>query len=312
VSLSVQFIGTGSALPKKNANPSCQYVFCENRHFLIDCGEGTQIQLRKHGVKFQYIQGIFISHLHGDHYFGLVGLLSSMHLLGREKAIDIYSPPELEQIVRSQLELGGARLAFDIRFHNIEKNDEGIVFEDKVLEVHAFKLKHKIPTHGFIFKEKKKLRSLLGEKFHKAGLSIAFIEKFKLGEDVIDRQGKQHSYLDYTANEKPSYSYAYCSDTAYSENVISWLKDLDVDVLYHEATFSASEKDRAKKTMHSTSVDAGTVAAKSGVKFLFFGHLSARYDYFNVHIDEILPVFKSVKPAIEGEKYRIEELLRQH
>ena len=220
MSFYVQFLGTGSALPKENAHPSAQYIFCQNRHFLIDCGEGTQVQFRRYGIKIQKIDAIFISHLHGDHYFGLVGLLSSMHLLGRAKEINIYGPPPLENIVRSQLELGGARLDFSIVFHAINDEFEGLIFEDNVLEVCTFKLNHKIPTHGFIVQEKEKLRPLLGDLFKAAAISIRGIEYFKRGENYLDDNGKIWNYKDFTLDPKPSGSYAYCSDTAYSEKIV--------------------------------------------------------------------------------------------
>jgi ribonuclease Z len=298
VSFYVQFLGTGSALPKNHAHPTSQYLFCQNRHFLIDCGEGTQIQLRLRRIKIQKLDCIFISHLHGDHYFGLVGLLSSMHLLGRKKAISIYAPAALEGIVRSQLELGNARLDFDINFHVIEDMFEGEVFADQVISVTTFRLKHKIPTHGFIFKEKVKMRPLLGEKFKNSGLSIRCIDDLKSGNDVIDDKGQTHSYLDYTREPKSPGSYAFCSDTAYSERVISFIENCSV--LYHEATFIAKEKARAKSTLHSTAEQAAKIADMAKVKSLYIGHLSARYENGRQHLAEAKPVFENTFLAEEG------------
>ncbi len=276
MSFSVQFLGTGSALPTAQHHPTSQYIFCQNRHFLMDCGEATQIQLRIRSVKIQKIDAIFISHLHGDHYFGLVGLLSSMHLLGRKKSITIYGPELLEKIVRLQLEIAGARMAYDLIFKTIEDDFEGVVFEDKVIEVSAFKLKHKVPTHGFIFREKEKERSLLAEKFKASGLSIEQIPDLKRGKDVTDENGVVHSYRKYTKKPKPSSSYAFCSDTTYAENTVKWVQG--VDVLYHEATFIEKDKSRSDKTKHSTASEAAKVAEKANVGKLYFGHLSARYN----------------------------------
>ncbi|MBU2019001.1 MAG: ribonuclease Z [Bacteroidetes bacterium] len=303
MSFFVQFLGTGSALPKENAHPSSQYIFCQNRHFLIDCGEGTQIQLRKYGIKIQKIDAIFISHLHGDHYFGLVGLLSSMHLLGRNKKINIYGPPPLDQIIRSQIEVGGARLDFQIDFHPIDDLFEGLIFEDKVLEVKTFRLKHKIPTHGFIIQEKAKPRHLISDKFKDSGLSIAFIVPFKNSQDVVDETGVIWKYLDFTTASKKSGSYAYCSDTAYSESIIDHIQN--VDVLYHEATFTNHYVSRAKTTKHSTAEQAAQIAQLAKAGTLFIGHLSARYDDPKQHILEAQAFFQNVKYAEEGQIFRI-------
>jgi|TARA_R110000737_G_scaffold350964_1_gene391668 ribonuclease Z len=299
VSFYVQFLGTGSALPTVNHHPTSQYIFCQNRHFLIDCGEGTQIQLRKRSVKIQKLDAIFISHMHGDHYFGLVGLLSSMHLLGREKSISIYGPEVLETIVRMQLELGGASLNFEVVFHAIADKFEGLLFEDKVLEIKTFKLKHKIPTHGFVFKEKVKERHLIAAKFKESGLSLLQIPDLKAGKDVTDEQGKVHSFKTYTKKPKPSSSYAFCSDTTYSESILPWING--VDVLYHEATFTNKDKARAKATLHSTAEQAAKIARMAKVGKLYFGHLSARYDDAEVHLKEAKVHFENCFEAVEGE-----------
>ena len=299
MSFYVQFLGTGSALPTVNQNPTAQYIFCQNRHFLIDCGEGTQIQLRKRSIKIQKLNAIFISHLHGDHYFGLVGLLSSMHLLGRVKSIDIYGPELLEKIVRLQLEIGGASLGFDINFHFIDDKFEGLIYEDKVIEINTFRLKHKIATHGFVFKEKVKERSLLAAKFRESGLSLLQIPDLKAGKDVIDENGVVHSFKQYTTKPKPSAAYAFCSDTTYSEAILPWI--IGVDVLYHEATFINKDKARAKATLHSTAEQAAKIAKLANVKKMYFGHLSARYDNAALHIEEARLYFEESFEAVEGE-----------
>ncbi len=299
MSFYVQFLGTGSALPTARQHPTSQYIFCQNRHFLMDCGESTQIQLRLRNVKIQKIDAIFISHLHGDHYFGLVGLLSSMHLLGRKKAISIYGPPLLEQIVRLQLEIGGARLAYTLNFHPIEDEFEGLVFEDNVIQINTFQLKHKIATHGFVFREKEKERSLLAEKFKASGLSLLQIPLLKRGEDVLDDSGNLHSYRTYTKKPKPSSAYAFCSDTAYTESILKWISG--VNVLYHEATFIEKDRERAKSTLHSTAQDAARIAQTGNVGKLYIGHLSARYDNAVQHLVEARDVFSESFEAVEGE-----------
>ncbi len=303
MSFYVQFIGTGSALPTVNQHPTSQYIYCQNRHFLIDCGEGTQIQLRRRSIKIQKLDAIFISHLHGDHYFGLVGLLGSMHLLGRLKSIDIYGPELLENIVRLQLEIGGASLGFEMNFHKIGDKFEGQIFEDKVIEITTFRLKHKIVTHGFVFKEKVKARGLLADKFKESGLSLLQIPDLKAGKDVVDENGCVHSFKKYTSKPKPSSSYAFCSDTAYSEAILSWI--VGVDVLYHEATFVNKDKARAKATLHSTAEQAAKIAKKAKVKTMYFGHLSARYDDAKVHIQEAKVYFENSFEAVEGEVVKL-------
>ena len=303
MSFHVQFLGTGSALPTAQQHPTSQYIFCQNRHFLMDCGEATQIQLRIRKIKIQKLDAIFISHLHGDHYFGLVGLLSSMHLLGRKKPISIYAPEMLEKIVRLQLEIAGARLAYDVVFHHIADDFEGVVFEDNVIEVTTFKLKHKIPTHGFVFREKEKERSLLAEKFNASGLSIQQIPDLKRGKDVTDEKGEVHSFKKYTRKPKPSSSYAFCSDTAYSKNTVKWVQD--VDVLYHEATFITKDKERSDKTKHSTASEAAKVAFEANVGKMYFGHLSARYDNADRHLVEARAVFEQSYEAVEGEVVKL-------
>jgi ribonuclease Z len=303
VSFSVTILGSGAALPTYSRNPTSHYIQCNNRHILIDCGEGTQMQMRKYGVKFQQISHIFISHLHGDHFFGLVGLLSTMHLLGRDKGVTIYAPSELEQIIKSQLEIGGSKLGFGLTFIPISKNQTGILFEDRLIEIHTFPLVHKIQTNGFLIKEKQKERTLLGNVFKEANLSLTFIPKFKSGENVIDEKGKTHYFDDYTINPPVSKSYAFCSDTAYSEKIIPFIKD--VDLLYHEATFTEKEKDRAKATKHSTAADAAKIAQLANAKKLILGHLSARFNDGENHIQEASEFFKNVEVVEDGNEYHL-------
>ena len=303
MNFSVTILCSGAALPTHTRNPTSQYIQCNNRHILIDCGEGTQMQMRKFGVKFQHISHILISHLHGDHFFGLVGLLSTMHLLGRDKGIFIYAPKELEKIIKSQLEIGGAKIGFGLNFIPIEKNQTGILFEDKVIEISTFPLNHKIQTNGFLISEKEKERGLLGEKFKEDKLSLTFIPKLKKGENVTDENGNTYNYKDYTTAPKPSRSYAYCSDTAYFENVVPFIKNSNL--LYHEATFTEKEKDRAKYTKHSTASDAAKIASLANVKQLLLGHLSARFKNSEEHLKEAKPIFKNVEVVEDGNEYHV-------
>lgn len=303
MSFQITILGSGAALPTFSRNPTSQYIDCNNRHILIDCGEGTQMQMRKFGIKFQRLTHILISHLHGDHFFGLVGLLSTMHLLGRDQGIIIYGPNGLEQIIRSQLEIEGSKLGFGITFIPLDGKTPSLLFEDKIIEIHTFPLKHRILTNGFIIREKRKEYTLLAEVFKAEGLSLTFIPKFKKGENVIDEKGITHYFEDYTSPPSPPKSYAYCSDTIYSEKIIPYIKD--VDLLYHEATFTETYLSRAKATFHSTAKDAATIAQKSNVKKLIIGHLSARYDDGKEHEIEAKTIFENVEVVEDGNVYEI-------
>ncbi len=303
MNFSITILGSGAALPTFSRNPSSQYIECNNRHILIDCGEGTQMQMRKFGVKFQRISHILISHLHGDHFFGLAGLLSTMHLLGRDKGITIYGPQGLEQIIRSQLEIGGTKLDFGITFITLDGKSSQLIFEDKLIEIHTFPLKHRVPTNGFLIKEKTKEYNLLGDLFKQDGLSIKFIQKFKNGEDVVDENGKTHYFKDYTTPPPPTRSYAYCSDTIYYENIIPSISN--VDLLYHEATFTELHKQRAKATFHSTAIDAAKIAIKANVKKLLLGHISSRFENGDEHLKEAKTVFDNTIVVEDGNNFEV-------
>ncbi len=303
MNFTVTILGSGAALPTFSRNPTSQYIECNNRHILIDCGEGTQMQMRKYGVKFQRISHILISHLHGDHFFGLVGLLSTMHLLGRDSGITIYGPVGLEEIIKSQLEIGGARLDFGLTFVPLDGKTPGLLFEDKLIEIHTFPLKHRIPTNGFIIKEKQKEYSLLGDAFKADGLSMTFIPKFKNGENVIDENGVTHYFEEYTTPPPTPRSYAFCSDTAYYESVIPHIEN--VDLLYHEATFTEIHRARAKATFHSTAMDAAKIALKANTKRLILGHLSARFENGNEHTVEAKTIFENVEVVEDGNVYEV-------
>ena len=303
MSFEVTILGSGSALPTLRRNPTSQYVNCNDRHILIDCGEGTQNQIRKFGIKLQRIQHILISHLHGDHYFGLVGLISTMHLLGRDTGLTIYGPKELETIVRMQLEVGGSKIDFEMQFIVLEASTNQLIFEDKLIEIHAFPMKHRIPTYGFRIQEKKKARNIIGSLFKESGISLEAIPKFKNGEDFIDENGKIHYAEEYLLAEKPTKAYGYCSDTCYYETMLPFIDS--VDVLYHEATFTEDKRDRAKATFHATAKDAATIALKANVKRLFLGHLSARYENGQRHLEEATVIFSATEVVEDGMQIQI-------
>ncbi len=303
MSFEVTILGSGAAIPTQRRNPTSQYIVCNDRHILIDCGEGTQMQIRKYGVKFQRINHILISHLHGDHFFGLVGLISTMHLMGRDKNLSIYGPEELEQILRLQLEVGAAKLDFEINFVKLNGKDSGVIFEDKLIEISYFPLKHRIPTNGFIIREKVKERRLNPLKIEGAGLLFEHMHRLKKGEDILLENGKTLKNNKYTLDPHPSFSYAYCSDTAYAEKIVPYIQG--ASLLYHEATFVEKDIERARATFHSTARQAAEIAKKAGVGKLIIGHLSARYDSTSDHLHEAMQVFENSEVVEDGRTYPV-------
>lgn len=303
MSFFVTILGSGSAVPTSRRGLTAQFVSCSSRHILIDCGEGTQMQIRKFGIKFQRIEHVLISHLHGDHYFGLVGLLSTMHLMGRTKSIQVYGPKGLKEIVELQLNYGGARLSFDINFVEVPDDRQGVLFEDSKISIEYFPLKHRIPTTGFVIREKQKERHLDGELARRDGVKVEYFYRLKKGEDVIDGNGGVISADKYTTTADKPKAYAFCSDTKYTESIVPYVQD--VDLLYHEATFLEGHKDRAKATLHSTARQAATIAKMASVGRLIMGHMSARYDSSKEHIVQAQEVFEDCWVAEDGETYEV-------
>lgn len=294
----VTILGSGAALPTLQRNCTAQYVTCQNKHILIDCAEGTQLQLRKFGIKFQRLSIILISHLHGDHFFGLVGLISSMRLMGRDKNLTIIGPAGLKKIILDQLEIGYTELDFEIEFIELTGKESSVVYEDNAIEILTFPLKHKIPTNGFLIKEKEKERNLKPGAVDHPAMKLEYIHRLKKGEDIPLPDGTILKNSDFTKSSKPSLSYAYCSDTAYSEKLIEVLKG--ITVLYHEATFLEDQSANARKTMHSTAAQAATIAQKAKVGALYMGHLSARYSDGSEHETEARKIFENAHYVQDG------------
>ena len=304
MSFSVTILGSGSAVPTSSRNPTSQHIECNGRYFLIDCGEGTQMQIRKLGLKLQRIDRIFISHLHGDHYFGLVGLLSTMHMMGRTKPVNVFGPLGLKDIVEIQLQAAGSRLAFTVNVIEHEPESSGVLYEDAKHVVRYFPLSHKIPTSGFIISQKERERVLNVEKARADKVRIEYYHQLKKSQDVIDEKGQTISFMEYTSEPPKSRSYAFCSDTRYHEPIIEFIKG--ADVLYHEATFTDKLLDRAKTTRHSTASQAALIASKAEVGQLLMGHLSARYDNGDQHEFEAKPIFENSRYVNDGEVINIE------
>jgi ribonuclease Z len=300
----VTILGSNAAIPTLSRGTTAQFVQCKQRHILIDCGEGTQLQLRKFQIKYQRITTILISHLHGDHVFGLPGLISTMQLMGRTQGITIFGPVGIKKLLKTQLEAGGGYFQFTIDFVELEPHSSGLIFEDKCIKIFNFPLKHRIPTHGYRIQEKPALRKLLKEKFDATGVSIAYIKKLIQGEDIVDNRGVEVKSDDVTLPPIRTRAYAFCSDTAYSESVLPHIKD--IDLLYHESTFLDAEAERANETYHSTAKQAATIAQKADAKRLILGHFSSRYKDLSDFKKEAETIFNNVSIPSDGEVFVIE------
>ncbi len=296
-------LGCGSATPTLRRNPTSQLLNIRDKYFLIDCGEGAQLQLRRCRIKFQRIDHIFISHIHGDHYLGLVGFISTLHLLGRTRPLHVYGPAPLEEIINMQLQFSQTYLKYQLHFHAISFDKSTVLHEDDVLTVETIILKHRIDCAGFLFKEKEKKHNMIKSKIKEYDISMSAIPDIKDGEDLVLEDGTVVPNAELTKPRPPSTSYAFCSDTAYHEPIIEQIKG--VDMLYHEATFLEELAKRAKDTFHSTAKQAATIAAKAEVKQLVIGHYSARYKDIQPFYDEASSIFPNTILAEEGKTYRI-------
>lgn len=297
----IQILGSGSATPRLHRNPSAQYVNVLERHILIDCAEGTQMQMQKFKVKPQRIQIILISHLHGDHYLGLIGLLSSMHLNGRKKPVQIYAPEPLKEIINLQLHHSKTTLGFEIQFHTLNSNESELIFEDNLIEIRTIPLEHRIYCNGFLIKEKEKPRNISKEAIKKYNIPVAMMHRLAKGEDWIKEDGNVIKNNLLTLAPQQPRCFAYCSDTRYAESIIDIIKN--VDLLYHEATFLNNLSDRAKKTYHTTAEQAASIAVMANVRKLLLGHFSARYMDVEDFIKEAQPIFENVVVVNDGDIY---------
>ena len=295
-------LGCGGAIPTLERKPTSQYLNIQDRHFLIDCGEGTQIQLRKFKCKFSKIDHIFISHLHGDHFLGIFGYLSSLNLLGRKNDIHIYAPENLNNLLEVHNSVSGKNFNFNIVFHPLNFSNLKRIYNDKIMEVFSFPVKHSVPTCGFLFKEKSTDRRMIKEKIKELDLNIESIKKFKNSENC-EVNGVLIDYNDVTTQGNQPRTYAYCADSQYDENIISYLEN--VDLIYHESTFLESKMDKAIKTKHSTAKQAATIALKANAKQLIIGHFSARYDNSDQFLEEAKLVFNQTINAYDGYTHQI-------
>jgi ribonuclease Z len=304
MSFKLTILGCSSATPTLYRHSSAQVLHVNERLFLIDCGEGAQMQMRKFKVKFQRVDHIFISHLHGDHYLGLMGYLFTLHLLGRTNEMHIYADHDLRSIIDMQLEISETTLLYPLIFHDIDSSRSQLIYEDELIFVRTIPLEHRIPTSGFLFTEKEKERKMNKEAIYGMDIPVDEYEKIKKGADYTDkRTGKVYKNSEITSSGKNAVSYAYCSDTGYTESYIPLIKG--VDMLYHEATFLHEKVKNAREKFHSTCIDAATIAQKAEVKRLMIGHYSARYDDLNPLLEEAKTIFENTVLADEGKVYDI-------
>jgi ribonuclease Z len=301
----ITILGSSGALPAYGRFPSSQLVEIQNQYFLVDCGEGVQMQLMHFQINFHRINHIFVSHLHGDHYLGLMGLIFTMHLQRRTNELHIYSHRGLDDIITTHLRHSLSVPAFNIIFHPLTKNANEIIFEDESITIETIPLLHKIRCSGFLFKEKPKLRRIDKTRLPE-GLLIRQLANLKRGEDVIDDDGNvlfKNEAL--TFPPRKSRSFAYCSDTAFNETMVKQIEG--VDVLYHESTFTEEDNLKASETLHSTALQAASIAKLAGVNKLFLGHYSARYKDLTPLLTEARTVFENSYLAVEGDQIIIEE-----
>jgi len=297
--IAVTILGNNSAVPSHNRHPSAQVLQSGEHHFLIDCGEGTQMQMNLYKIKKSRINQIFISHLHGDHYFGLIGLLNSLALNNRLNDLHIYAPEKLKSIIQIQMDIAGSGLPFQLYFHALEK--EEVLFEDKTFSVECFRVNHRIECWGFLFREKKNPRKIIVDEVKKHKVPKSFFENLHRGEDFLNEENQLIKNELLTIPSEPPKSYAYCADTAFYEPIIEKIKG--VDLVYHESTYLADLEKKASDRFHSTSKQAATIAKKAGVKKLILGHFSSMYDTLEKFIEEACEIFPNTEIAEEGTCY---------
>lgn len=285
----INILGCGSALPTTRHSATSQIVDLRDKLYMIDCGEGTQVQMRHARVRFGRLAHIFISHLHGDHCFGLPGLISTLGMLGRTGELVIHGPKEVETFLHSTLDLFCRGLEFNIRFNPIDTQSHSLIMEDRSLSVYSIPLKHRIPTCGFLFAEKPKEAHIIREMTDFYQVPVRWMKDIKQGKDYITPEGEIIPNARLTRPAIPPKRYAYCSDTAYNRSIIPIIEG--VDLLYHEATFIEEDSARAKETFHSTARQAAEIARDAQVKRLVIGHYSARYEDLSELHKEAMDVF---------------------
>lgn len=299
--MKVNILGCYAATPRSFTNPSSQVLDIKNHLFLIDCGEGTQVQLRRNKIKFSRIKHVFISHLHGDHFYGLIGLISTFRLLNRQTELHIYGPKGIKEIITLQLKLANSWTNYPLYFHELSAKTPQLIFDDEKVTVETIPLNHRIYTNGFLFKEKPGDRKLLINEAVKYNIDVSLYKSLKKGKDVISENGKLIKNALVTADPPPPKSYAYCSDTVFDLGLVPQIKG--VTVLYHESTFLEDQHELAGPTKHATAKQAATIAKEAGVKHLLLGHYSTRYNSIDDFKKEAETIFPEVTLSDDGKVF---------
>ncbi|WP_378188075.1 ribonuclease Z [Aquimarina sp. W85] len=299
--MKLTILGCYAATPRTLTNPTSQILEINSNIFLIDCGEGTQVELRRKKIKFSRIRHIFISHLHGDHVFGLIGLVSTFKMLGREAPLHIYGPKGIKEFITLQLKLSNSWTDYPLHFHELDSRESVIVFEDQSVSVQTIPLQHRIYCNGYLFREKPGDRKLILHKVEAHNIDVAYYRSIKKGKDIVLDNGTVIENHTITEPPRATKSYAFCSDTKYDEAKIALLEN--VSVLYHESTFLESHKHLAATTGHSTAIEAARIAKKSNVNKLILGHFSTRYNDITLFKKEAQTVFEYVDIADDGKVF---------
>jgi ribonuclease Z len=298
--MKLTILGCNGALPAYGRFPSSQILDLGMELFLIDCGEGAQLQMGAYSVKPSRINNIFISHLHGDHYFGLVGFINSQGLLGRTKEMHIYATAKLKDIIAIQTDWP---LPFEIIYHDLQDGVSEILIDNPKFQVRCFPLDHSVPTHGFLFTKKGRLRSLLPDKIQEFEIPKYFYSQLAEGKDYTKQDGTIVLNCEVTQSGKGNKTFAYCSDTGYFEDVLAAI--FDVDTLYHEATYLENELDKAIARKHATAKQAATIAKKANAKKLIIGHYSSKYKSIDEHLIEAKEIFDNTELGVQGQVYEL-------
>lgn len=299
--LAVTILGNNSAVPAFDRHPTSQVVTLNGQNFLVDCGEGTQIQMINYKIRRNKISHIFISHLHGDHYFGLVGLINSFSLLSHQQELHVFGPAPLQEIIEIQLRVADTKLCHPLYFHTI--SGEATLVDNEKIEIKCFPTEHRIECYGFVFREKKKPRRLIIENIKKQAIPVQFYESLQNGEDFIAPGGEVIKNDRLTEKSSPGKTYAFCADTRYTESILDHIRG--ADMIYHEATYLDNLRDRAQERFHSTSKQAALIARKAGVKKLLIGHFSSKYDTLEEFEREAREIFPNTELAVEGMCYKV-------
>lgn len=297
----VTILGNNSALPAYDRHPTAQVVTLNDQLFLIDCGEGTQMQMARYKIRRSKINHIFISHLHGDHYFGLIGLLTSMGLLGRDNPLHLYAPAPLEAIIQLQLEAASTTLPFTLHFHPVTA--PGLILDSPKFSVEAFATQHRIPCFGYIIREKRNPRRIHKEKVVEYNIPAAFYDQLKQGADYVSKDGSVVPNEAVTLPNLAPRSYAFCADTIYDETIAE--KVSGVNLLYHETTYLADQAERAASRFHTTTAQAAAIASKAGAAKLLIGHFSSKYETLDAFLAETKQFFPQTQLATEGTTFLI-------